>query len=325
MMLSNLLNVALALCVAPSLVNAAIFPKDSKVKMLDAKSFKKAMKANQTSLVAFVAPWCGHCQRMVPEYSKAASSLHPLIPAYAVDCDAEKNKPLCAQQGVQGFPTVKLFPRGKSLPPMLYEQERSSSGFFYFATRRVPNHIAKLSKVGEIPGWIKKSKTKHRALLLTKDKKIPLLWKVLANKYDGTDLDFGTHRDQDGKSSVEMGMDAGGQKEAKVLLYPIGSDKPVRYQGLTKFDLLSKFFDSVLDGTVDLSQVLKPKSEEDEKEIDPEKDVKEGADNTEYVKKDKPAKAAAAGEQCTQPGVDSKDTGSCGPPASDTERPKDEL
>lgn len=60
-------------------------------------------------MVAFVAPWCGHCQKMAPEYSKAALGLHPLVPLYAVDCDAAKNKRLCADQGVKGFPTVKVF------------------------------------------------------------------------------------------------------------------------------------------------------------------------------------------------------------------------
>jgi hypothetical protein len=33
---------------------------------------------------------------MIPEYSKAALGLHPLIPAYAVDCD--ENRALCAEQ-----------------------------------------------------------------------------------------------------------------------------------------------------------------------------------------------------------------------------------
>lgn len=61
-----------------------------------------------TSLVAFVAPWCGHCQKLAPEYSKAALGLHPLLPLYAVDCDAANNKRLCADQGVKGFPTVKV-------------------------------------------------------------------------------------------------------------------------------------------------------------------------------------------------------------------------
>lgn len=30
-----------------------------------------------------------------------------MIPFYAVDCDKQSNKRLCAEQGVQGFPTVK--------------------------------------------------------------------------------------------------------------------------------------------------------------------------------------------------------------------------
>ena len=35
---------------------------------------------------------------MAPEYSKAALGLHPLVPLYAVDCDAENNKRLCGEQ-----------------------------------------------------------------------------------------------------------------------------------------------------------------------------------------------------------------------------------
>lgn len=37
---------AFVFAVVPSLVSAAIFPPDSLVKMIDAKGFKKAMKAN---------------------------------------------------------------------------------------------------------------------------------------------------------------------------------------------------------------------------------------------------------------------------------------
>jgi protein disulfide-isomerase A6 len=239
-----------------------MFPKDSLVKVLNHKSFKKAMKANETSLVAFVAPWCGHCQKMVPEYSKAALGLYPLVPAYAVNCDAEKNKRLCSEQGVQGFPTVKLFPRGNSMPPVLYNEERTSTGFFYFATRGIPNAVEKFYYVHQIPGWISEKKHKYRALLMTKDKRVPLLWRVLANKYSGTDILFGTHRDKNGKSSIEMGFEAGEKKEAKVLLYPIGSTTPVRYHGVHKHDSLSKFFDSVLDGTADLSEVVEKTKEE---------------------------------------------------------------
>lgn len=45
---------------------------------------------------------------MAPEYSKAAVGLSPMVPLYAVDCDNDGNKRLCAEQGVQGFPTIKV-------------------------------------------------------------------------------------------------------------------------------------------------------------------------------------------------------------------------
>ncbi|KAF7317761.1 Protein disulfide isomerase [Mycena kentingensis (nom. inval.)] len=242
----------LALALVPALVSAGVFPKDSLVKMLDAKGFKKFMKGNETSMVAFVAPWCGHCQRMAPEYSKAALGLHPLIPFYAVDCDDDNNKRICAEQGVQGFPTVKIFPKGGQEKPSTYEGERTASAFYYYVTRRIPPTFTKLYKTEDIIPWIEKTVDKKRTLLLTKDKKVPLLWKILSNKYHGQ-LEFGTHRDRKGKSSVALGFEAGEKKDSKVLVYSEGSTTPFRYEGLNKFDSLSKFFDSVLDGTADLT------------------------------------------------------------------------
>jgi protein disulfide-isomerase A6 len=252
-----------------------MFPKDSLVKMLDHKTFKTAMKKNETSMVAFVAPWCGHCKNLVPEYSKAALGLYPLVPMYAVNCHAEKNKKFCAEQGVEGFPTIKLFPRGKSLPPMPYNEERSASALYYFATRRIPKHVDKLYYVEDIPKWVSDSSrtSKHRALLLTKEKKMPLLWQVLGNKYAGTDLAFASHRDKKGKSSVKLGYEVGGKKEAKVLLYPAGSETPLFYKGVNKFESLSKFFDSVLDGTVDLSELAEETKNEEYVEDESEAEI----------------------------------------------------
>ncbi|KAI0317228.1 hypothetical protein OF83DRAFT_1190790 [Amylostereum chailletii] len=272
-MLVNLL--ALTLTLAPSLVSAALFPPDSLVKKLEAKDFKKVMKENSTSVVAFVAPWCGHCQRMVPELSKAALGLYPLIPTYAVDCDDAKNRPLCAEQGVQGFPTVKLFPRGKDMKPVLFDgPQRTASAFYYWAIRRIPHKNKKLYHVEDVEPWVNAVRLgnpeKHRVLLLSKSKGVPLLWQVLANKYRDQ-LTFANHRDRKGKSSVKLGYEAGTKKESKVLVYPAGSTKPVLFQGILKYDSLSKFFDSVLDGTADLT-VLNEAAKEEEYELSPEEE-----------------------------------------------------
>ncbi|KAK0202341.1 hypothetical protein DFS33DRAFT_1384692 [Desarmillaria ectypa] len=255
---------ALSFSLIPSLVTAAIFPPGTTVKMLDAKSFKKAMKANETSMVAFVAPWCGHCQRLAPEYSKAAQTLHPLIPVYAVDCDDEKNKRLCAEQGVQGFPTVKLFPRGNQVPPMTYESgERTASALFYWASWRVPSAMKKLYNVDELETWVEKSASspRPRALLLTKEKKVPLLWKVLANKYSDN-IDFASHRNRKGKGSKALGYEEI-EETSMVLIYPPGATRAIRYDGKTKLEPLTKYFDTVVDGTADLSIPDEPTVNED--------------------------------------------------------------
>jgi len=68
-----------------------------------------------------------------------------------------------------------------------------------------------------------------RALLLTKDKKIPMLWKVLSNKY--SDLKFGSHRDSVGMTAAMLGLDTTDAK-SKILIYTTGSKKPERYEGL---------------------------------------------------------------------------------------------
>lgn len=51
-----------------------------------------------------------HCKNLTPEFSKAAQSLHPLIPFYAIDCDAAPNKALCSEYSIKGFPTIKVEP-----------------------------------------------------------------------------------------------------------------------------------------------------------------------------------------------------------------------
>ncbi|KAF8631706.1 hypothetical protein AX15_002233 [Amanita polypyramis BW_CC] len=261
MLTLNLL--ALSLAMVPSLAYAALFSSNSMVKMLDQKGFKKAMKANQTSVIAFVAPWCGHCQRMVPEYSKAAQSLHPLIPAYAVDCDNDANKRLCSEQRVQGFPTLKVFPRGNQVPPMTYESgDRTASAIFKWASLRVPNHVDKATKMEEIKSWAEKNGNKHRAMLLTKEKKVPLLWKVLGNKYKGQ-LQLAIVKDEKGKIPGQLGLKS---KETKVVVYLAGSTTPVVYEGTTKLDSLSKLFDSLLDGTADILSVDDTREKSTDKE-----------------------------------------------------------
>ncbi|KAL1682378.1 thioredoxin-like protein [Schizophyllum commune] len=247
----NLSSFALTLALAAPFVSAGLFPTsgDSKVKMLNPKEFKKVMKEGHTSLVAFVAPWCGHCQRLVPEYMKAAKSLDPMVPLYAVDCDAEENKRICAEQGVQGFPTVKLFPQGGEQAPMPYNGERTAKAIHDWTARRVPTLVKKLKEVTDIAPWIESDTSKPRLLLLTKDKKVPLLWKVLANNFRKR-LSLGVHKDEDGEAAEALGYAPTGK--SMVLVFPEGETRAVVYEGKMKLAPLTGFFKSILDGTADM-------------------------------------------------------------------------
>ena len=95
-------------------------------------------------MVAFVAPWCGHCKNLGPEYTAAAQSLSPLIPFYAIDCDAAPNKPICAEYQVKGFPTIKAFPRAGKGAPRDYNGERKKAALVEYAKGLVPDRVKKL-------------------------------------------------------------------------------------------------------------------------------------------------------------------------------------
>jgi len=92
----------------------ALYGSDSKVKLLTARNFQSAViDSDVPAMVEFFAPWCGHCQQLSPIYSRVAENLHGIVTIGAVDCDVDSNKGLCGQYGIQGFPTLKLFPASK--------------------------------------------------------------------------------------------------------------------------------------------------------------------------------------------------------------------
>lgn len=84
----------------------AMYSSSSPVIQLTAKDFDKAYKG--VWLVQFYAPWCGHCQRLTPEYEKAAKALKGIAKIAAINADSEK-----VNVAIQGYPTIKFFVDGK--------------------------------------------------------------------------------------------------------------------------------------------------------------------------------------------------------------------
>jgi protein disulfide-isomerase A6 len=74
----------------------AMYSKSSGVVELTDNNFDHRVKdSDGIWIVEFYAPWCGHCQKLAPEYQKAAQALKGIVNVGGVDCDVHKS--LCGQ------------------------------------------------------------------------------------------------------------------------------------------------------------------------------------------------------------------------------------
>jgi len=94
---------------------------------------------------------------------------------------------------------------------------------------------------------------KRRAILLNKGSKVPLLWKVLANRY-GDDIVFAIIHDKKGRVSKALGFDIGAPKDSKVIVFAAEEGDGILYNGVLKYSPLTKFLESLVDGSIDKTQ-----------------------------------------------------------------------
>ncbi|RZF34960.1 hypothetical protein LSTR_LSTR010052 [Laodelphax striatellus] len=103
-----------------------LYPSSSDVIDLTEANFDRLVtQSDAIWIVEFYAPWCGHCQQFVPQYSKAATALKGFVKVGAVNADEQKS--LGGRFGVRGFPTVKIFGANKNKPED-YNGARTAQG-----------------------------------------------------------------------------------------------------------------------------------------------------------------------------------------------------
>lgn len=105
----------------------------SAVEMLTDTSFKEMIGKDKDALVAFTAPWCGHCKSLAPTWEKVAQDFatEDGVLIAKVDCEAPNAKSTAEQAGVKSYPTIHYYPKG-STEAIAYSGGRTEADLISF-------------------------------------------------------------------------------------------------------------------------------------------------------------------------------------------------
>ncbi|XP_018424307.1 PREDICTED: protein disulfide-isomerase A4, partial [Nanorana parkeri] len=102
--------------------------------VLTGDNFNEVVDNADIILVEFYAPWCGHCKKLAPEYEKAAQELSKRTPAITLaKVDATVETELAKSYKVTGYPTLKIFRKGKAFD---YNGPREKYGIIDYITEQ---------------------------------------------------------------------------------------------------------------------------------------------------------------------------------------------
>ncbi|CAI5461643.1 unnamed protein product [Closterium sp. Yama58-4] len=145
---------ALLLAVPRSAADGAA---DSDVLELTPANFYDHVGGDSVVFVKFYAPWCGHCQRLAPDWEKVATAFKDsdAIRIAKVDCQAHAE--LCTNHEVRGYPTLKWFPAAGQGGPEDYGGDRKANVFVDFINSRLGTkgrvEAEQESRVMEMTTW----------------------------------------------------------------------------------------------------------------------------------------------------------------------------
>ncbi|KAF5023810.1 hypothetical protein F66182_4118 [Fusarium sp. NRRL 66182] len=113
----------------------------SEVVYLNDATFPKTIGGDKNVLVAFTAPWCGHCKSLAPTWEDLANDFvnEKNVLIAKVDAEAPNSKALAQEQGVKSYPTIKWFPAG-SKEAVAYDSGRSEQTLVDWINEKVGTH-----------------------------------------------------------------------------------------------------------------------------------------------------------------------------------------
>ncbi|KAG5187864.1 heat shock protein 40 like protein [Tribonema minus] len=219
--------------------SADLYDARSPVQHLAASKFP-GVGARHIWLVEFYAPWCGHCQGMVPTLEALAKELAGIVKVGAVNC--EKEQQLCAKHGVQGYPTLMAVVDGVVTQ---YQGDNALRPLREFALEQVPaEHVVNIRRMETAEDFLKQQCSKKGgsssgacAILFTDKYETSPTMKALAYQYRGK-VAIGEVRGSNQAVSQAFGV-----ATYPELLVVCGGDKAAsfKYDGQLKAEPLQAF------------------------------------------------------------------------------------
>jgi len=231
-----LLLVLFSVCVV--LVNGV-----SDVIDLNPNLFKtQVLESEVPFFVEFFAPWCGHCQKLAPEWDKAATNLKGIVPLGKVDCTV--HQALCGQYQVQGYPTIKIFSqKGKKVED--YQQARQAAAIVRAATDSLPqNNVVNIKDLSSLDSFLGTNSEIPHLLLFTTKSEVPPLLKSLATSFKGR-VAVGQVREENNEVVQKYSVDS----FPKIIVIK-ADEEPIIYDGAINPEELIQFVSSHAGETV---------------------------------------------------------------------------
>jgi protein disulfide-isomerase-like protein len=92
---------------------------DGPVRVLVGKLFKEEVLDTQKDvLILLHAPWCGHCQKMMPDFDKLGKAFAKNDNIVIAKMDATANDVESPAYKITGFPSLFFAKKGKGSEPM---------------------------------------------------------------------------------------------------------------------------------------------------------------------------------------------------------------
>ena len=203
------------------------FPLENDVIVLTESNFDKAINKYEYLMVFFYAPWCIRCKNFHPEYEKAAKILRKENLLLAkVDATVEKN--LDKRYKLTGYPTIKLFIKGKDID---YNKARNELEVVNWMRRKTNGPATKSLKSSE---EIEKFKNENDVVLIYfgNNKRDIEEYTLAARKID--DFQFGIVEQEDIINKYS--------KKGTIILYKNFDEKKRELTNI-KIDVIEGFID----------------------------------------------------------------------------------